>query len=68
VLGLMQSLNSGALIVGPLIAGYLIEHGLLTTWGLAAAATAVMGLFLASQGEAGVKTRGHVQTRPSGLL
>jgi len=50
VLGLMQSLNSGALIVGPLIAGYLIEHGLLTTWGLAAAATAVMGLVLASQG------------------
>ena len=49
VLGLMQSLNSGALIVGPLIAGYLIEHGLLTTWGLAAAATAVMGLVLASQ-------------------
>ena len=49
VLGLMQSLNSGALIVGPLIAGYLIEHGLLTTWGLAAAATAVMGLALASQ-------------------
>ena len=55
VLGLMQSLNSGALIVGPLIAGYLIEHGLLTTWGLAAAATAVMGLVLASQarGETG---------------
>ena len=48
VLGLMQSLNSGALIVGPLIAGYLIEHGLLTTWGLAAAATAAMGLVLAS--------------------
>ena len=41
--------DSGALIVGPLIAGYLIEHGLLTTWGLAAAATAVVGLFLASQ-------------------
>jgi MFS family permease len=49
VLGLMQSLNSGALIVGPLIAGYLIEHGMLTTWGLAAAATAMMGLVLASQ-------------------
>jgi MFS family permease len=49
VLGLMQSLNSGALIVGPLIAGYLIQHGLLTTWGLAAAATAVLGLVLASQ-------------------
>jgi DHA1 family tetracycline resistance protein-like MFS transporter len=46
VLGLMQSLNSGALIVGPLIAGYLIDHGLLTTWGLVAAATAVMGLVL----------------------
>ena len=49
VLGLMQSLNSGALIVGPLIAGYLIEHGLLTAWGLTAAATALMGLLLASQ-------------------
>jgi multidrug resistance protein len=47
VLGLMQSLNSGALIVGPLIAGYLIDHGLLTTWGLTAAATAVAGLVLA---------------------
>ena len=46
VLGLMQSLNSGALIVGPLVAGYLIERGLLTTWGLVAAATAVMGLVL----------------------
>ena len=49
VLGLMQSLSSGALIVGPLIAGYLIEHGQLTAWGLTAAATAVMGLVLASQ-------------------
>jgi multidrug resistance protein len=49
VIGLMQSLNSGALIVGPLIAGYLIEHGQLTAWGLTAAATAVMGLVLASQ-------------------
>jgi DHA1 family tetracycline resistance protein-like MFS transporter len=49
VLGLMQSLSSCALIVGPLIAGYLIEHGQLTAWGLAAAATAVMGLVLASQ-------------------
>jgi len=47
-LGLTQSLNSGALIVGPLVAGYLIEHGLLTAWGLGAAATAALGLFLAS--------------------
>jgi MFS family permease len=56
VLGLMQSLSSGALIVGPLIAGYLIEHGLLTTWGLAAAATAVMGLVLASNGASQPRT------------
>ncbi len=48
VLGLIQSLNSGALIVGPLVAGYLIEHGLLTTWGLGAAVVAAMGLVLAS--------------------
>ena len=34
-------------IVGPLVAGSPIEHGLLTTWGLAAAATAVAGLALA---------------------
>lgn len=47
VLGLMQSLSSGALIVGPLIAGYLIEHGQLTAWGLVAATTAAMGLVLA---------------------
>jgi DHA1 family tetracycline resistance protein-like MFS transporter len=47
VLGLTQSLNSGALIVGPLLAGYLIEHGLLTTWGLCMAATAAGGLAFA---------------------
>ncbi len=47
VLGLTQSLNSGALIVGPLLAGYLIDHGLLTTWGLTASAFAAMGLALA---------------------
>ena len=51
VLGLTQSLNSGALIVGPLVAGYLIEHGLLTAWGLGAAATAALGLILASGSE-----------------
>jgi MFS family permease len=48
VLGLIQSLQSGAMIVGPLLAGYLIESGLLTSWGLVAAATAVAGLVLAS--------------------
>lgn len=47
VLGLTQSLNSGALIVGPLLAGYLIDHGLLTTWGLTASGFALAGLVLA---------------------
>jgi MFS family permease len=47
VLGLMQSLNSCASIVGPVFAGLLIEHGLLTAWGLMASATAVAGLGLA---------------------
>jgi multidrug resistance protein len=47
VLGLTQSLTSIALIVGPLISGYLIEHGLLTTWGMAAAVISAFGLLLA---------------------
>jgi DHA1 family tetracycline resistance protein-like MFS transporter len=48
IMGLLQSLNSISLIVGPVVAGYLIEHGWLTAWGLAAAATAAVGLLLAS--------------------
>lgn len=47
VLGLTQSLTSIALILGPLASGYLIEHGLLGTWGLAAAFIALLGLLLA---------------------
>ena len=47
VLGLTQSLNSVALIVGPLLAGYLIEHRLLTTWGLVASVSSALGLVLA---------------------
>ena len=47
VLGLTQSLTSVALIIGPLASGYLIEHGLLTTWGLVAATIALFGLLLA---------------------
>ena len=47
VLGLMQSLNSCASIVGPVFAGFLIQQGLLTVWGLVAAATALAGLALA---------------------
>jgi MFS family permease len=50
VLGLMQSLNSCASIVGPVIAGFLIDQGLLTAWGLTAAVTAVAGLALAMKG------------------
>ncbi len=47
VLGLTQSLTSVALIIGPLASGYLIEHGLLVTWGLAAAFVTFLGLLLA---------------------
>ncbi|MEO8096284.1 MAG: MFS transporter [Acidobacteriota bacterium] len=47
VLGLTQSLTSVSLIIGPLLAGYLIEHDLLVTWGLTAAAVAAGGLALA---------------------
>jgi MFS transporter, DHA1 family, tetracycline resistance protein len=47
VLGLTQSLNSGALILGPLLAGYLIQHGLLTSWGITASLFAAVGLILA---------------------
>lgn len=47
VLGLTQSLTSVALIIGPLVSGYLIEHELLTTWGLTAAVISVLGLILA---------------------
>jgi len=48
VLGLTQSLNSVALIIAPPLGGYLIEHGWLTVWGLAASAVAFVGLMLAS--------------------
>jgi len=37
-----------ALIIAPPLGGYLIEHGWLTAWGLAAAAVAFIGLILAS--------------------
>jgi MFS family permease len=49
VLGLTQSLTSVALIVGPLISGYLIQHELLTTWGLVAAAISLVALLLSSR-------------------
>lgn len=55
VLGLTQSLSSGSLILGPLASGYLIEHGLLTTWGLTAASIATIGLLLAIRSHAAAR-------------
>jgi DHA1 family tetracycline resistance protein-like MFS transporter len=49
VLGLTQSLTSTAQIIGPPLAGFLIQHGYLAGWGLTAAAIAVVGLILASR-------------------
>ncbi|MEO8026588.1 MAG: MFS transporter [Bryobacteraceae bacterium] len=46
VLGLTQSLTSVSQIIGPLLAGFLIQHGLLSPWALAAAAIAAIGLTL----------------------
>ncbi len=36
MLGLTQSLNSISSIAAPALAGYLIDHSLLTTWAVAA--------------------------------
>jgi multidrug resistance protein len=42
-LGTSQSLASIAQILGPVIAGWLIEHHLLKTWGIVAGAAAMLG-------------------------
>src|SRR5580700_7927674 len=47
VLGLTQSLNSVAQIAAPPLAGFLIQRGMLTSWGLTAAGVALIGLLLA---------------------
>ena len=49
VLGLTQSLNSVSQIVGPPIAGLLIQFGLLSTWGLVIAGISLVGLLIASR-------------------
>ena len=49
VLGLTQSLTSVSQIVGPPIAGFLIQHNLLIGWGFAVAAVSAVGLAIASQ-------------------
>jgi MFS family permease len=43
ILGVSQSLSSVAAIVGPIIAGWLIEHNQLAAYGIGAAAFAVIG-------------------------
>jgi MFS family permease len=47
VLGLTQSLTSVAQIAGPPLAGFLIQRGMLTGWGLTAAGVALIGFALA---------------------
>lgn len=44
VLGVSQSLASVSQIIGPIIAGWLIEHHLLKTYGVVAAAFAFLGI------------------------
>lgn len=51
VLGLTQSLTSVAQIAAPPLGGYLIEHGVLTGWGLVASGVAFAGFVLASQAD-----------------
>jgi predicted MFS family arabinose efflux permease len=48
VLGLQQSLTSVAQIAGPPFAGFLIQHGALTSWGMVAAGITALGFALAS--------------------
>jgi MFS family permease len=51
VLGLTQSLTSVAQIAGPPLAGFLIQRGMLTSWGLTAAGVALIGFVLAMRPE-----------------
>ena len=49
VLGLTQSLNSISSILAPLLAGFLIGHGDLTVWALAAAAFSALGFVISAR-------------------
>jgi DHA1 family tetracycline resistance protein-like MFS transporter len=51
VLGLQQSLTSVAQIVAPPFGGILIQHGALTSWGIAASVITVIGLVLATRAD-----------------
>ena len=46
MVGAIQGLNSMASIIGPMIAGFIIDHGWLTYWGLLMASISVCGLAL----------------------
>jgi MFS family permease len=48
IMGLNQSLMSGANIFAPLVSGALIDHGLYATWALSMAATAACGAIAAT--------------------
>ena len=50
-----QSFSSVSQIVGPGIAGFLIQHGWLGAYGVAAALAAVVGVVLSFQPEPGVE-------------
>lgn len=49
VLGVSQSLSSIAAIIGPIVAGWLIDHELLGTWGLVGGAVALVGAVLVTR-------------------
>jgi MFS family permease len=49
MMGLVQGLNSMSSIVGPIVAGLLIDQGWLTIWALSMAVTSVCGLALISK-------------------
>jgi len=49
VLGLTQSLTSIGQIAGPPLAGFLIQRGLLTGWGLTASAIVLAGFLIAAR-------------------
>jgi MFS family permease len=46
ILGLTQSLNSISAIAGPALAGFLIDHALLSTWAVAGGVICGLALFL----------------------
>jgi MFS family permease len=57
VLGVNQSLSSVAQILAPILGGYLIEQGLLSSWALVAGAVSLVGLAASRWGSALVKRR-----------